>query len=84
MKIKRQAKIMEIISAMDIETQEQLLDELQKSGFYKHPGDDLPGYQGAAHCEGADVHGHLSLCHVEQARSAGRFPPGSIRSSASA
>ena len=33
MKIKRQAKIMEIISAMDIETQEQLLDELQKSGF---------------------------------------------------
>ena len=33
MKIKRQAKIMEIISAMDIETQEQLLEELQKSGF---------------------------------------------------
>lgn len=33
MKIKRQAKIMEIISSMDIETQEQLLDELQKSGF---------------------------------------------------
>ena len=33
MKVKRQAKIMEIISAMDIETQEQLLDELQKSGF---------------------------------------------------
>ena len=31
MKIKRQAKIMEIISAMDIETQEQLLEELQKS-----------------------------------------------------
>ena len=34
MKTQRQAKIMEIISNKDIETQEQLLQELQESGFY--------------------------------------------------
>ena len=33
MKIQRQAKIMEIISSTDVETQEQLLEELQRSGF---------------------------------------------------
>ncbi len=33
MKSKRQAKIMEIISTSNIETQEQLLQELQKAGF---------------------------------------------------
>ena len=33
MKIKRQAKIMEIISTMNVETQEQLLCELQSEGF---------------------------------------------------
>ena len=33
MKAKRQAKIMEIISTMNVETQEQLLQELQASGF---------------------------------------------------
>ena len=33
MKSKRQAKIMEIISTSDIETQEQLLHELQNAGF---------------------------------------------------
>lgn len=33
MKTQRQAKILEIIETMDIETQEQLLDELKKSGF---------------------------------------------------
>ena len=33
MKSKRQAKIMEIISTSDIETQEQLLQELQNAGF---------------------------------------------------
>lgn len=34
MKNQRQAKIMEIISTKDIETQEQLLQELQEAGFY--------------------------------------------------
>ena len=33
MKTKRQAKIMEIISTANIETQEQLLQELQNAGF---------------------------------------------------
>lgn len=33
MKAQRQTKIMEIIAAKDIETQEQLLDELSKAGF---------------------------------------------------
>lgn len=33
MKNQRQAKIMEIISTKDIETQEQLLQELQEAGF---------------------------------------------------
>jgi len=33
MKTQRQAKILEIIAASDIETQEQLLDALQKAGF---------------------------------------------------
>ena len=34
MKAERQAKILEIISTKDIETQEQLLQALQESGFY--------------------------------------------------
>lgn len=34
MKTQRQAKIMEIISTRDIETQEQLLQALQTAGFY--------------------------------------------------
>ena len=34
MKSQRQAKILEIISAQNIETQEQLLDALQKEGFH--------------------------------------------------
>ena len=33
MKTQRQAKIMEIISTRDIETQEQLLEALQDEGF---------------------------------------------------
>lgn len=33
MKSQRQAKILEIISTQNIETQEQLLDALQKEGF---------------------------------------------------
>ena len=33
MKAKRQAKIMEIISTANVETQEQLLQELQEAGF---------------------------------------------------
>ena len=33
MKTQRQAKIMEIISTQDIETQEQLLQTLQAEGF---------------------------------------------------
>ena len=35
MKTQRQAKIMEIISTRDIETQEQLLQALQDEGFYR-------------------------------------------------
>lgn len=34
MKTKRQAKILEIVSTRDVETQEQLLQELQDAGFY--------------------------------------------------
>lgn len=34
MKTKRQAKILEIVSNRDVETQEQLLQELQDAGFY--------------------------------------------------
>ncbi len=33
MKAKRQAKIVEIVSTRDVETQEQLLDALQEAGF---------------------------------------------------
>lgn len=33
MKVQRQAKILEIISAQDVETQEQLLDALRQAGF---------------------------------------------------
>lgn len=34
MKSQRQAKIMEIVSTQDVETQEQLLEALQAAGFY--------------------------------------------------
>lgn len=34
MKNKRQAKILEIVSSRNVETQEQLLQELQDAGFY--------------------------------------------------
>ena len=34
MKTHRQAKIMEIVSTRDVETQEQLLEALQNAGFY--------------------------------------------------
>ena len=34
MKTKRQAKILEIVSTRDVETQEQLLEALQDAGFY--------------------------------------------------
>lgn len=34
MKAKRQAKILEIVSTRDVETQEQLLAALQQAGFY--------------------------------------------------
>lgn len=34
MKTQRQAKIMEIVSTRDVETQEQLLEALQAAGFY--------------------------------------------------
>lgn len=34
MKTQRQAKILEIVSSRDVETQEQLLQELQDAGFY--------------------------------------------------
>lgn len=34
MKVQRQAKILEIVSTRDVETQEQLLEALQDAGFY--------------------------------------------------
>ena len=34
MKTQRQAKILEIVTSRDVETQEQLLQELQDAGFY--------------------------------------------------
>lgn len=34
MKTQRQAKILEIVASRDVETQEQLLQELQDAGFY--------------------------------------------------
>ncbi len=34
MKAQRQAKIVELVSTKDVETQEQLLEMLQKAGFY--------------------------------------------------
>lgn len=34
MKTQRQAKILEIVTTRDVETQEQLLEELQDAGFY--------------------------------------------------
>lgn len=34
MKTQRQAKILEIVTSKDVETQEQLLQELQDAGFY--------------------------------------------------
>ncbi len=34
MKAQRQAKIMEIVSTRDVETQEQLLEELNQAGFF--------------------------------------------------
>ena len=34
LKAQRQAKIMEIISNVNVETQEQLLAQLQEAGFY--------------------------------------------------
>ena len=34
MKTQRQAKILEIVSSRDVETQEQLLEALQEAGFY--------------------------------------------------
>ena len=38
MKAQRQAKIMEIISNINVETQEQLLAELQEAGFrFRYP-----------------------------------------------
>ena len=53
MKRARQAEILNIIQAVDVETQEQLLDELKARGVFRHPGHHFPGHQGAAAGEGA-------------------------------
>ena len=44
MKSKRQAKIMEIISTTNVETQEQLLKELQEAGFTSTQGVFYPSH----------------------------------------
>ncbi len=47
MKNERQEKILAIIAASAIETQEQLIDSLRKEGNLLHAGDHLPRYQAA-------------------------------------
>ncbi len=72
MKTQRQAKIMEIISTRDIETQEQLLQALQDEGFYSTQGHPFPGYQGTPGGQRADVLWHLPLYRLCKGR-AGTF-----------
>lgn len=47
MKNERQEKILAIIAASAIETQEQLIDSLRKEGISCTQGDHLPRYQAA-------------------------------------
>lgn len=44
MKIKRQNKILEIIEAEEIETQEELIDALQREGFHVTQATRLQGH----------------------------------------
>ena len=73
MKIKRQAKIMEIISAMDIETQEQLLDELQKSGFNSTQATISRDIKELRIVKELTSMGTLSLCDCRTRRCGGTF-----------
>ena len=57
----RQAEILKIIQSVDVETQEQLLDELKRWGFASHSGYHFPGHQGAASGQG-DGWRRLPVC----------------------
>lgn len=48
MKGTRQAEILRIISEVEVETQEQLLDELSKPWNTRHTGHNFPGHQAIA------------------------------------
>ena len=73
MKTQRQAKIMEIITSRNIETQEQLLEALQQSGYQSNPGYHFPGHQGTAHCQRTDAHGQLSVYGGPRRKKTGTF-----------
>ena len=45
MKVSRHAKIIELISQYDIETQEELAEYLNNAGFQGHTGNCLQRYQ---------------------------------------
>lgn len=75
MKTQRQAKIMEIISTRDIETQEQLLQALQDEGFYSTQATisrDIKELRGG---QRADVLWHLPLYRLCKGRGGDLFRP---------
>ena len=61
MKTQRQAKIMEIISTRDIETQERLLEALQDEGFYSTQATISRDIKRTPGCQGADLFWNISL-----------------------
>ena len=63
MKSKRQEKILELIADHSVQTQEQLLAELNEAGFSTH----FPRHQAAAHHQGAWPKRCLPLCDRAQA-----------------
>lgn len=67
MKIQRQAKIMEIISTRDIETQEQLLQALEAEGLPAHRR-PFPGISKSCGGEGVDLLRYLPVCGFRQRR----------------
>ena len=65
MKSKRQEQILALIQDHDIETQEQLLDELKKSGFQATQA--TISHQAAAHHQGAWAERDIPLCVLTEA-----------------
>ena len=61
MKSKRHEKILELIRDNDIETQEQLFAAIAGKRLQHHAGHHFPGYQAAAHHQGARPERDLSL-----------------------